>query len=188
MAVAAEIPGYAPGTWDIDPVHSDVSFVVRHLGLTRFRRSVEKYRGEIVTGTSPLDSSVVASVDLTSLDTGLETFNRHLAGPDFLDLQNHPTAEFSSTGLHASGQDFALDGELTIRGITKPVTFALQLHGFGEGIKGESKVSFSASTTIRRSDFGITFDARLGNGRLIVGQDVQLLLEIEAVLRETATG
>ncbi|HVW40074.1 MAG TPA: YceI family protein [Amycolatopsis sp.] len=188
MALTTDIPGYVAGTWDIDPVHSDVSFVVRHLGLTRFRRSVEKFRGEIVTAADPLASTVVASVELTSLDTGLESFNRHLFGAEFLDVENHPTADFRSTGLRAEGETFALDGELTVRGVTKPVTFALEVHGFGEGIQGETKASFSASATIRRSDFGIVFDARLGNGRLIVGEDVQLLLEIEAVRREDVTG
>jgi polyisoprenoid-binding protein YceI len=187
MTVAAEIPGYVAGTWDIDPVHSTVSFAVRHIGLTRYRRSVEKYSGEIVTAADPLESSVVASVDLTSLDTGLDSFNRHLFGAGFLDVENHPTAEFRSTGLRAEEENFALDGHLTIRGVTRPVTFSLELHGFGEGINGESKVAFSASTTIGRSDFGITFDARLGNGRLIVGEEVQLLLEVEAVLRTGVT-
>lgn len=131
--MTVEIPGYVAGTWDIDPVHSDVSFVVRHLVLTRFRRGVEKFGGEIVTAADPLASTVVASVDLTSLDTGLESFNRHLHGAEFLDVDNHPAAEFRSTGLRAGGERFALDGELSLRGVTKPVTFALDCSGSVRG-------------------------------------------------------
>ncbi|GAA3523242.1 YceI family protein [Amycolatopsis ultiminotia] len=186
--MTVEIPGYVAGTWDIDPVHSDVSFVVRHLGLTRFRRGVEKFGGQIVTAPDPLDSAVTATVDLTSLDTGLESFNRHLAGAEFLDLDNHPTAEFRSSALRVEDDGFALDGELSLRGAARPVRFALELLGFGTGINGDQKVAFSAAATIRRSEFGIVFDSKLPDGRLIVGEQVQLLLEIEAVLRADVTG
>ena len=181
MSVA--VPDYVVGTWDVDPVHSDVSFMVRHLGLTRFRRSFEKFSGEIVTAPELADCSVTATVDVTSLDTGLEPFNRHLASAEYLDTDNHPTATFRSTAVRAVGEAFALDGELTLRGVTRPVTFDLETHGFGEGMRGEQKTAFSARTTINRLDFGLTFDGTLANGTLIVGQHVDILLEIEAVLR-----
>jgi polyisoprenoid-binding protein YceI len=182
------ITDYLTGTWDIDVVHSDVSFVVRHVGLTRYRRSFEKFSGEIVTAEDPLASTVTATIDVTSFDTGLESFNRHLLSAEFLDTENHPTATFQSTGVRQGGRHeaagFLVDGELTLHGVTRPVTLDLELLGFGEGIQGERKVAFSATTTIDRTDFGITFDARLGNGKLIVGGKVQILLEIEAVLRD----
>lgn len=177
------IPEYQAGTWDIDPVHSDVSFTVLHHGLTRYRRNFEKFDGQIITAPDPLRSSVTATVDITSFDTGLEKFNQHLLADGFFDAANHPTARFRSTGLRAYREQFALDGELTLRGVTRPVIFDLQLHGFGEGINGDSKVAFSAETTIRRDDFGIVFDATLPNGRLVVGNDVRISLEIEAVRR-----
>lgn len=177
------IPGYVAGTWGIDTVHSDVSFVVRHVGLTRYRRSFEKFSGEIVTAENPLDSTVTATVDTTSFDTGLEPFNRHLNGADYFDTANHPTATFRSTGLRVNGQNFALDGELTIRGVTKPVTFDLEVLGIGEGMRGDAKIAFSAQTTIGRRDFGITADDRVPGGALIVGDEVRILLEIEAVRR-----
>jgi len=181
--MSLSIPDYVAGTWDIDPVHSDVSFVVRHLGLTRFRRSFEKFTGEIVTAADPLSSTVTATVDVTSLDTGLEAFNRHLASGEYLDTGNHPTAEFRSTALRATEDGFELDGDLTLRGATRSVTFDLEPHGFGEGMRGEQKTAFSASTTIDRTDFGLNFGANLPNGRPIIGERVQILLEIEAVLR-----
>lgn len=179
-----DIPGYVAGTWDIDTVHSDISFMVRHLGLTRFRRSFERFGGTIVTGADPLDSSVTATVEVDSFDTGLEAFNRHLLGPDYFDVANHPTATFRSTGLRPVDDRFALDGELTIRGITKDVTLDLELLGFGVGMRDEQKVAFSASTRLDRRDFGITVDAKLPNGRSIIGEHATLLFEVEAVLRE----
>lgn len=174
---------YVSGTWDIDPLHSDVSFVVRHLGLTRFRRSFTKFAGVIITKDNPLESSVDATIEVSSFDTGLEAFNKSLLSKDFLDAETHPTATFRSTGITAQGDRYAVGGELTLRGITRAVPLDLELLGFGEGIKGETKAAFSAGTTIDRSDFGITFDGRLPNGRLIVGHEVRILLEIEAILR-----
>jgi len=178
-----EIAGYVAGTWDVDPVHSDVSIVVRHLGLTRFRRSFRKFRGEFVTAENPLDSTVTANIDMSSLDTGLETFDRHLRSADYFDVDNHPTARFRSTGVRPRGERFGMDGELTLRGVTRPVTLDVELLGFGVGMNGEQKAAFSAGTTVNRHDFGITFDGRLADGRLIVGNEVRVLLEIEAVAR-----
>jgi polyisoprenoid-binding protein YceI len=120
---------------------------------------------------------------VTSLDTGLEAFNRHLASGEYLDTGNHPSAQFRSTGLRAAGDGLELDGELTLRGITRPVTFDLESHGFGEGMRGEPKTAFSAATTINRSDFGLSFGGTLPNGTPIIGEQVRILLEIEAVLR-----
>jgi polyisoprenoid-binding protein YceI len=177
------IPGYVTGTWDIDLLHSDVSFVVRHVGLSKYRRSFEKFSGEIIIADNPLDSSVTASVDITSFDTGLELFNRHLLEGRFFDADNHPTATLRSTGVRAVGDDYIVDTELTLRGTTRQVPFSLVHHGFGQGVNGETKTAFSANTTINRHDFGIAFDQRLVDGTLMVGDEVQILLEIEAVLR-----
>lgn len=192
-AITDVIPDYVTGTWDIDVVHSDVSLVVRHVGLTKYRRSFERFSGEIVTAEDPSDSSVTATIDMTSFDTGVEAFNRSLLSSEFLATESYPTATFTSTRVHpaegggshwdgAAGQ-WTVEGQLTVRGVTRPVVLDLELLGFGEGMRGERKAAFSASTIIDRTDFGITFDGRLANGRLIVGNKVQVLLEIEAVLR-----
>jgi polyisoprenoid-binding protein YceI len=157
--------------------------MVRHLGLTRYRRSFEKFGGEIYTADSPLDSSVTATVDVTSFDTGLEKFNEHLFGEQFLDTANHPTATFRSTGVRQHAGHFFVDGSLSLRGFTQTTTLDVEILGFGEGLKGERKAAFSAKTTINRRDFGITFDSRLPGGTLVVGDEVTINLEIEAVLR-----
>jgi polyisoprenoid-binding protein YceI len=177
------IPGYVAGTWNIDPVHSDVSFMVRHVGLTRFRRSFEKFGGQLVTAENPLDSSVTATVDLSSFDTGLEPFNRHLLSADYFDVEHHPEATLRSTGLRAAGELFALDAELSLRGLTRPVTFQLELLGIGIGSRGETKMGLSASTTVNREDFGIGGAGTVPSGAFIIGAQVRILLEIEAVLQ-----
>ncbi|WP_245614529.1 YceI family protein [Actinokineospora inagensis] len=180
---AQQIPGYVTGTWDIDPIHSDVSFVVRHLGLTRYRRSFERFSGEIVTAANPLESTFTAEIDTTSFDTGLESFNRHLLGPDFFDAENHPTAVLRSTGIRPNGADFLLDADLTLLGVTKPVTLEPELLGFGVGIDGSTKAAFSANTTISRAEFGLTYQSTLANGNFVIGDAVRVLVEIEAKLR-----
>ncbi|PPK64049.1 YceI family protein [Actinokineospora auranticolor] len=184
--MTSTITGYIAGTWDIDPIHSDVSFVVRHLGLTRYRRSFERFSGEIVTAADPLGSTFHAEIDTASFDTGLESFNRHLLGGEFFDVENHPTATLRSTGLREHGEHYLLDADLTLRGVTKAITLDLELLGFGVGLDGTPKAAFSASTTISRADFGIVFQSKLANGNLAVGDEVRVLVEIEAVHREAA--
>ncbi|WP_018686447.1 YceI family protein [Actinokineospora enzanensis] len=184
--MTSTIPGYLTGTWDIDPLHSDVSFVVRHLGLTRFRRNFTRYSGEIVTAENPLDSTFRAEIDVASFDTGLEVFNRHLLSADFLDVENHPTATVVSTGLRENGENYLLDADLTLRGVTKAVTLDVELLGFGKGIDDSDKVAFSASTTISRAEFGVPYDNTLASGAFIVGDQVRVLVEIEGVRRVAA--
>ncbi|GAA3016042.1 YceI family protein [Actinokineospora globicatena] len=186
MTTAIEIPGYLAGTWDIDPIHSDVSFVVRHLGLARYRRSFERFSGVIVTAADPLASTVTAEIDTTSFDTGLEVFNRHLLGSEFLDTETHPTATLVSTGLRPDGENFLLDVDLTLLGTTRPVTLAVEALGFGVGIDGAVKTAFSGSTTISRGEFGLTYQSTLANGNFVISDEVRVLVEIEAVLREGA--
>ncbi|MGQ0841872.1 YceI family protein [Actinokineospora sp.] len=183
MSTAIDIPGYLTGVWDIDPIHSDVSFAVRHLGLARYRRGFEKFSGEIVTAADPLASTVSAEIDLTSFDTGFPAFNQHVLASDFFDVANHPTATLRSTAIRPDGVRFQLDADLTLRGVTRPVTLALEIGGFGVGMGGESKAGFSASTTFNRSDFGMTFQSKLANGALALGDEIELFIEVEAVLR-----
>ncbi|SER44270.1 YceI family protein [Actinokineospora terrae] len=184
MTTAIHIPGYLAGTWDIDPIHSDVSFVVRHLGLARYRRSFERFSGVIVTAEDPFASTVTAEIDTASFDTGLDVFNRHLLGSDFLDVETHPTATLVSTGLRQHGDDYQLDVDLTLLGTTRPVTLDVEALGFGIGIDGAQKTAFSAATTISRADFGLTYQSTLANGNFVISDEVRVLVEIEAVLRK----
>jgi polyisoprenoid-binding protein YceI len=177
-SISTAIPGYAAGSWDIDPVHSEVSFTVRHMMVSKVRGRFLRFSGEIVTGEDLTGSTVTASVDAASIDTGNGQRDDHVRSAEFFDVANHPTWTFRSTGIRRHGEEHLLDGELTIKGVTRPVTFTLEVVGFGGTLAG-----FSASTTINRSDFGIDISMPLDGGGVVVGDKVAVNLEIEAVLR-----
>lgn len=185
---ATEIPGYVAGTWTVDPVHSDVSFTVRHMMVSKVRGHFEKFSGKIVTADNPLASSVTATVDATSLNTNNVDRDNHIRSGDFLEVEKYPNLEFRSTGLRSEGGDlFALDGELTIHGVTRPVTFQLELNGFTKDPYGGYRTGFSASTEINRSDFDVRFNIPMEGGGVVVGDRIQLRLEVEAVLDAPAS-
>jgi polyisoprenoid-binding protein YceI len=167
---AVEIPGYVAGTWTIDPVHSEVSFVVRHMMVSKVRGRFDKFEGTIVTAEDPLQSSVNATVDLSSVNTGAPDRDNHIRSADFFEVETHPTLTFHSTGLRLDGGDFLLDGDLTIRGTTKPVSLKLEVNGF------------SATTEINRSDFGVSYNGPIPGGGVAVSEKVTISLEIEGVL------
>jgi polyisoprenoid-binding protein YceI len=183
-ATSTQLPGYVIGTWDIDPVHSDVSFTVRHMMVSKVRGRLAAFSGEIVTAPQFTDSTVTATVDATSIDTGNAQRDGHLRSADFFAVESHPTWEFRSTAIRPDGDDYALDGELTIKGVTRPVTFALEVNGFGPDAYGGTRAGFSATTTISRSDFGVDIAMPLDGGGVVVSEKVQIALEIEAVLRQ----
>jgi polyisoprenoid-binding protein YceI len=183
-----EIHGYVAGTWDIDPAHSGVSFTVRHMMVSKVRGHFERFSGQIVTGDDPLGSTVEAVVDATSFNTNNVDRDNHIRSADFLEVDKYPTLEFRSTGLRARGaQDYALDGELTVHGVTRPVTFLLELNGFTKDPYGGYRAGFSATTDISRSDFGVSINLPMEGGGVVVGDKVQVSLELEAVLSSSAS-
>jgi polyisoprenoid-binding protein YceI len=184
-AATTSIPGYLAGAWDIDTSHSDVSFTIRHMMVSKVRGRFGKFSGEIVTGENLADSTVTATIDATSIDTNNEQRDGHIRSADFFDVENHPEWTFRSTALRVDGEDLALDGELTIKGVTRPVTLALEVNGFGPDAWGGTRAGFSASTTIDRNDFGVDIKMPLDGGGVVVGDKVQIHLEIEAVLRQS---
>jgi polyisoprenoid-binding protein YceI len=178
----ATIPGYLTGTWTIDPVHSEIGFSVRHMMVSKVRGKFTSFSGELVTGESPTESSVTASIDLNSIDTGNEQRDGHIRSADFFDVENHPTMTYRSTGIRADGDDFIVDGELTLKGVTKSVPLKLELGGFGPDPYGGIRAGFAASTEINRQDFGVSFNAALETGGVVVGDKVGIHLDIEVVL------
>jgi polyisoprenoid-binding protein YceI len=183
---AVEIPGYVAGTWAVDPVHSEVSFVVRHMMVSKVRGRFDKFEGTIVTTDDPLKSSVTATVDLDSINTGQEQRDAHIRSSDFFAVEEHPTMTFTSTGVRAGDDgDFLLDGDLTIRGTTKPVTFKLEASGFGPDAYGGTRAGFSATTEINRHDWGVSFNGPIPGvpGGVAVSDKVTINLEIEGVLQ-----
>jgi polyisoprenoid-binding protein YceI len=179
---AVEIPGYVAGTWTIDPVHSEVSFIVRHMMVSKVRGRFDKFEGTIITAPNPLQSSVTATVDLSSVNTGEPNRDNHIRSADFFEVESHPTMTFHSTGVREDGADFLLDGELTIRGTTRPITLKLEVNGFGPDAYGGTRAGFSATGEINRHDFGVSYNGPIPGGGVAVSDKVTINIEAEGVL------
>jgi polyisoprenoid-binding protein YceI len=177
------IPGYTAGTWTIDPVHSEVGFTVRHMMVSKVRGRFTAFSGEIVTGADPLESSVSAEIALHSIVTGQEQRDAHIRSADFFDVENHPTMTYRSTGLRQGGDGYIVDGQLTLRGVTKDIPLALELNGFGPDPYGGTRAGFTATAEISRGDFGVSYNAAIEGGGVVVSDKVTIQLEIEAVLK-----
>jgi polyisoprenoid-binding protein YceI len=182
-AETIEIPGYIAGTWDIDPVHSHVGFVARHLMVSKVRGNFTKVEGRIITEDSLLESSATATIDMTSFNTGNEQRDGDVKGENFLDVANHPTMTYRTTGIRQDGEVIIADGELTIKGITRPVELAVEVNGFGPDPYGGTRVGLSAIGEINRTDWGITANMALPTGGVVVGEKIQLVIEVEASLK-----
>ncbi|MFS2241094.1 YceI family protein [Microbacterium sp. OR16] len=181
--MSIEIPGYRPGTWVLDPSHSEVTFSVRHMMISKVRGSFGIKNATLTAPENPLDATVEASVDVASVDTKDEGRDNHLRSADFFDVENFPTMEFVSTGVRVEDGDFFVDGDLTIRGITKPVSFEFDFGGFGTDPWGNYKAGASATTVINREDFGLTWNAALETGGVLVGKDITINLDLQGALQ-----
>ena len=169
-----------PGAWAVDPSHSAVSFSVRHLMVSKVRGRFGAFTGTFVIGDDLLASSLQASVEMTSVNTDDEGRDAHLRGPDFFDVEQFPTMSFVSTALVATGGNYALTGDLTIKGVSHVVTFALEFEGVSVDPWGNTKAGFSAEAEINRKDWGLEWNMALETGGLLVGEKVKIQLDIEA--------
>jgi polyisoprenoid-binding protein YceI len=177
-APTTEIPGYVAGAWTIDATHSDVTFTVRHLGVSKVRGRFDQVETTIVTAENVLDSSVNATIHAASLDTNNGQRDDHVRGSDFLDVEKFPTITFTSTGVRLEDGAYFIDGELTLHGVTKSVTLAAELGGFADG-PGSKVLGVSAQTEISRSDFGVG----AGVPGAVVSEKIKIELDIEAGLQ-----
>ncbi len=178
-----EIPGYKAGTWVLDPSHSEVRFTVRHMMISKVRGVFAVKSATIVAPENPLEASVTATVDASSLNTGDEGRDGHLRSADFFDVETYPSIDFASTGVRIEGGDFLVDGDLTIHGVTKPVTFEVEFGGFGTDPWGNYKAGATAKTVINREDFGLTWNAALETGGVLVGKDVTIELDLQGSIQ-----
>jgi polyisoprenoid-binding protein YceI len=171
----------APGTFVIDPAHSEVGFVARHLMVSKVRGSFTQVSGEITVAEDPLASTVTVHIPTESINTGVADRDTHLRNSDFLDVEKYPELTFRSTGLtQPSGDKFKLNGELTIREVTRPVALDVEFDGVAVSPWGQEVVAFSASSEIDRGDFGITWNQALEAGGVLIGKKVKIELSIEA--------
>ena len=170
-----------PGTWNIDPVHSSVNFVVRHLMVSKVRGKFGAFSGTVTIDENRLASSVTASVDMASVSTGDDNRDGHLRNNDFFDVEKFPTMTFTSTEVRPDGDDYVLVGDLTIKGVTKRVEFELEFDGVSPDPWGGTRAGFSAEGEIDRRDFGLEWNMALDTGGLMVGEKVKINLDIQAV-------
>jgi len=182
MTQAAKIPGYVAGTWTIDPVHSEVGFSVRHMMVSKVRGKFSKFSGEIVTAQDVPSSSVTAEIDLSSIETGAEQRDAHLRSPDFFDTENHPLMTYRSSGIREDGDRYIVAGVITLKGVSNSALVEPELNGFGPAAYGGTRAGFSATAEINRQDFGVSWNAALEGGGVVVSDKVAIQLEIEAVL------
>jgi polyisoprenoid-binding protein YceI len=171
----------AIGTWTIDPGHVDVAFVGRHFGLTRVRGRFTDVTGEVTFGEHLADSTAAVEIDMTSVSSGDRTRDDHLRSADLFDVEHHPTATFRSTGVDVAGATATMRGDLTIKGVTRPVTLAVEFVGHARDPWGADRAVFSARGAINREDWGLTWNMLLEAGGLLVSKEIKLEIDVELI-------
>ena len=174
---------YRTGTWKLDPTHSELTFSVRHLAISKVRGSFQAFDVTVVTPEDPSQISVVATVDVASVTTGQAQRDGHLLSSDFFLIEEHPTMTFTSTGITVDGDNFSLVGDLTLRGVTKSVTLKGEFGGIVTDGYGQTKAGANVSTKINRHDFGVSWNAALEAGGFTLGDDVTINLDVQVVLQ-----
>lgn len=172
------------GTYDLDIAHTQVEFVARHM-LSKVRGRFTDFSGTVVIGDTPASSSAEVEIRAASIITHTEQRDGHLRSADFLDVERHPTLTFRSTAARVTGDDtFELDGDLTIRGVTRPVTLAGRYLGLSKNPYGKTVFAATASTSIEREDWDMTWNVAIETGGWLVSRKVDIEIEVEAILRE----
>jgi len=172
----------ATGTYALDASHSHVGFKVRHLVVAKVRGRFADFDGTITIAEDALASSVSVDVRTASVDTREETRDGHLRSADFFDVERFPVMSFRSTGVREVGEGrFAVDGELTIRDTTRPVPLDVRFEGTAADPWGGERIAFTAETRINREEFGLSYNQALETGGVLVGKDIDIEIEVEAV-------
>lgn len=172
------------GTYAIDPTHSNVEITARHMMVTKVRGNFEGVSGTIEAGSNPESSAVTVEFDAATIDTRVADRDAHLRGPDFLDAETYPTIRFASTAVsHVDGGTFRMTGDLTVRGVTKPITFDFHYLGNSEDPWGQERALFEAHATFAREEWGLTWNAPLEKGGVLVSKDFEVEMNVSAVLQ-----
>jgi polyisoprenoid-binding protein YceI len=179
--LATALPVLSAGTWTGDAVHSDIAFRVRHMAVGKVKGTFELASAELVVPESGIaDATVTAVIDATSVNTKNADRDAHVRSGDFLDVETHPTITFRSTAVEDfDGEDFKLVGELTLHGVTRTVVLDAEFAGETVDAYGATRSGFTAHTALNRGDFGITIDLAWGAGNKVVGEKIEIALELE---------
>jgi polyisoprenoid-binding protein YceI len=177
------IPGYRTGTWTVDHAHTEIGFSVRHLAISKVKGVFETFDATVTAAENPHDSRVEVTVDMASINTKNADRDAHLRTNDFFAIDQYPTMTFVSTGLRVEGDALLLDGELTLRGVTKPVTITGEFGGIATDPYGNVKAAASGSTVINRHDFGVSWNAALETGGFLLGDEVTITIDAQFALQ-----
>ena len=184
MAIVVALPVLAHAdTWQIDSSHTNVEFTVRHMMISNVKGQFQKTTGTITAnGNDPASAKIDVTIDASSVDTRVERRDAHLKSPDFLDVAKYPTITFKSTKVEADGPNkWKMTGDLTVHGVTKPVVLDVEGSGPPIQVMGNTRAGASATTKINRSDFGLTWNKALETGGVLVGDEVAISIDVEAV-------
>ena len=173
--------GLTTGTWNVDPSHTRAEFTVRHAGISKVRGSVPVTGGTLTVGEELESSSVVVTLDPSGVTTGDDTRDGHLRSADFFDTDTFGEWTFTSTSVKASGDEYVVAGDLTIHGVTRPVELTTEFNGQAVDPFGNTRAGFEATVVISRKDFGLTWNAALEAGGVLVSDKVQVSLEISTI-------
>lgn len=181
MTATTTTPVLTAGTWALDPSHSTVGFSVKHLGISRTRGRFGDFAGTVQLADRPEDSSLEVAIQAASIDTRDEGRDGHLRSGDFFAVEEHPVLTYRSTGVTGEGDRWQVEGELTIKGVTRPVALDVRFEGAGGDPWGGERAAFTASAEVNREDFGLTWNQVLDAGGLLVGRNVRIEIEVELV-------
>ena len=182
MTDTLTLPDVTPGTWTIDKAHSEVGFSVRHLMVSKVKGTFKTFEGTIVVPEDVAKTTIDVTIDMASVDTGEPNRDNHLRSADFFSTDEFPHITFQGGSVTKAGDDYQVAGDLTIHGVTKAVVLAVELNGVGPDPWGGTRAGFSAETEISRKEFGIDLEMPLEGGGVVVGDQVKVPLEVEAVL------
>lgn len=173
--------GLTPGVWTLDMSHSEIGFSVRHAGISKVRGRFTEASAEAHIGHSLAESSLQATVKTSSFDSGDANRDAHVRGAEFFDVENYPEMTFRATSVEGDGEDYTLTGDLTIRGITKPVELEVEFTGVAVDPFGATRAGFSAEAEISRKEYGLTWNAALETGGFLVSDKVKINVEAALV-------
>jgi polyisoprenoid-binding protein YceI len=170
------------GTWAVDPAHSTVEFSVKHLGIATVKGVFREFEGSLVIGEDLASASAAGTVKVASVDTNEAQRDEHLRSPDFFDAATYPQLTFASTAIRPVDDEvFEIDGEITLHGVTRPITLAAEVQGLEQDPWGNERIGLEVTGQLKRGEFGMTFNQALGSGNMLVSDKVKLSLDISAV-------
>ncbi|KPN21764.1 MULTISPECIES: YceI family protein [Arthrobacter] len=173
--------GLTAGTWNLDSSHSEVGFTVRHAGISKVRGNFDKVTAVLEVGQDLNDSKISATIDAASFNSNEPNRDGHVKGADFFDVEQYPELTFAATSVEGSGETYKLTGDLTIKDTTRPVTLDVEFNGVAVDPFGATRAGFSGSTVISRKEFGLTWNAALETGGVLVGDKVTINVDVAFV-------